>query len=136
VSDERHATGKREGTRVGNFLGGLVSSLSVILETIQVLVSLIAFLAAISLLLNDRVGEVCMQRQCRTSRSRGDRSRHTRCWWRLRSRRRFTRIGVEIVFIANTVHAMVFQTIHVLVSFVAANVLALVWLVDDDGVFG
>ena len=30
---------------------------------------------------------------------------------------------------------MIFQTIHVLVSFVAADVLALVWLVDDDSVF-
>jgi len=76
VSDERHAAGKTEGTGIGNCLDRFVSCLSVILETIQVLVSLIALLAAISLLLDNRVGEVGMQRQCRTSRSRSDGSTH------------------------------------------------------------
>ena len=60
MSDERHAAGKTEGTGIGNFLDRFVGCFSVILETIQVLVSLIALLAAISLLLDDRVGEVGM----------------------------------------------------------------------------
>ena len=40
----------------------------------------------------------------------------------------------KIVLIAYAVHAMIFQAVHVLVRFVATEVLTLVWLVDDDGV--
>ena len=40
----------------------------------------------------------------------------------------------EIVLVADAVHAMILQPIHVLVRFVAAEVLAFVWLVDNDGV--
>ena len=46
-------------------------------------------------------------------------------------------IGVrEIVLVTHTMHAMIFQAIHVLVCFVATEVLAFIWLVDDDGVLG
>ena len=40
----------------------------------------------------------------------------------------------EIVLVADAVHAMILQPIHVLVRFVAAEVLAFVWFVDNDGV--
>ena len=44
-----------------------------------------------------------------------------------------TDVGMrEIILIAYTVHAMILQPVHVLICLVASEVLAFVWLVDDD----
>ena len=42
----------------------------------------------------------------------------------------------EVVLVANTVHAMILQPVHVLVCLVTPEILAFIWFVDDDSVFG
>jgi len=56
-----------------------VTRLLVILESIQVFVSLVAFLTAVFLLLDDGVIEAGVQRQRGTVWYRRRRCRHTRC---------------------------------------------------------
>ncbi len=48
-----------------------------------------------------------------------------------------TDVGMrEIILIADTVHAVILQPVHVLICLVASEVLAFVWFVDNDCVLG
>ena len=55
----------------------------------------------------------------------------------MRSRRSATEIGLrKIILVAYTVNPVILQTVHVLVCFIAAEIFAFVWFVDNDCVLG
>ena len=108
-----------------------------IFAPVEVLVSFCAFLATVFLFLDDGIIEAREQGQCRAAGYRRSRRGDSRGRWSLRSGGSTAEVGMrEIILIAYTVHAMILQPVHVLICLVASEVLAFVWLVNDDGVFG
>jgi len=108
----------------------------VIFETVEVLISLLALVADVLLLLDNGVREAAVQRQGWAAGYRRRRRGGARWGRSLRGGGSRGRVSGQIVLVADTMHAMIFQAVHILVGLVATQVLAFIGFIDDDCVFG
>ena len=107
-----------------------------IFETVEVLISLLALVADVLLLLNNGVREAAVQGQGGAGGRRRRRRRGARWGRSLGGGGSCGRLSGQIVLVADAVHAMIFQAVHILVGLVATQVLAFIGFIDDDCVFG